>query len=87
MRYRVVENCILRAVLSHFDKECNYIHPNDAKSVLNYLRGCLERISCKIGVEGCAPPLVKAKHSLQDSIREIEKYEYKRIKRKTSKTR
>lgn len=81
-KYKVVENNFLRGILSRLHKEYRYIGPEDVKSVLNHLRGTLERILRKVSREGCFPQYINAKYRLEEDIEELEKYEYKRIKRK-----
>lgn len=80
-KYKVVKNNFIRDILSRLNKDYRYIGPEDVKSVLNHLRGTLERIKNKIAREGCFYEYVSAKYNLEEDIEELEKYEYKRIKR------
>lgn len=81
-KYKVVKNSFIRDILSRLNKEYRYIGPEDVKSVLNHLRDTLERIKNRIAREGCFPQYINAKYRLEEDIEELEKYEYKRIKRK-----
>lgn len=62
MKYKIIKNGLLRAILSKVYNKYKYISPNDKKSVLNFLRRGLELTNNE-----------SSREDLEENIKELEK--------------